>query len=140
MKAIIAAAGITAKDRAEIPSKQLDLMRVAPLDDEKTKPFRSPVGSAIYLSADRRDIQYATKELVRRMSAPREWDWTAVTTLNLASYLHPHVIRVMWTDKQDKEGPWEVEAYTATVTGPVVLRQDAALTAMSYLCKALSFR
>ena len=57
-KAIIAAAGITAKDRAEVPSKQLDLMRVDSLDDEKTKRFRSAVGSAIYLSADRRDIQY----------------------------------------------------------------------------------
>ena len=110
-KAIIAAAGLTAKDRSEVPSKQLDLMRVAPLDDEKTKRFRGAVGSAIYLSADRRDIQYATKELARRMSAPRECDWTAVVTL--ASYLqsHPHVIRVISTDKQD-DGPWEIESYT----------------------------
>ena len=88
-KAIIAAAGITAKDRAEVPSKQLDLMRVAPLDDEKTKRFRSAVGSAIYLSADRRDIQHATKELARRMSAPCECDWTAVVTL--ASDIFSHI-------------------------------------------------
>jgi len=56
-KAIIAAAGITAKDRS---------------DSERTARYRSAVGSAMYLSADRRDIQYATKELARRMSAPRE--------------------------------------------------------------------
>lgn len=44
-KAIIAAAGITPKDCAEVPSTQLGLMREAPLDDEKTKRFRSVVGS-----------------------------------------------------------------------------------------------
>ncbi len=55
-------------------------MRVDPLDDGKTKRFRSAVGSAnLLISADRRDIQYATKELARRMSTPRECDWTAVT-------------------------------------------------------------
>lgn len=43
-KAIIAA-GITPKDCAEVPSAQLGLMREAPLDDEKTKRFRSVVGS-----------------------------------------------------------------------------------------------
>ena len=45
IKAIIAAAGITPKDCAEAPSTQLGLMREAPLDDEKTKRFRSVVGS-----------------------------------------------------------------------------------------------
>ena len=136
-KAIIAAAGITAKDRSEVPSKQLDLMRVvAPLDDEKTKRFRSAVGSAIYLSADRRDIQYATKELARRMSAPRECDWTAVVTL--ASYLqsHPHVIRVISTDKQD-DGPWEIESYTDSDWAGC-LETRRSMTVMSFWFKAPS--
>ena len=100
-KAIIAAAGITAKDRSEVPSKQLDLMRVAPLDDEQ----------AIYLSADRRDIQYATKELARRMSSPRQCDMLAAKTL--AAYLqsHPHIVRLVPTHSPNGD-PWQIESYT----------------------------
>ena len=117
-KAIIAAAGITAKDRSEVPSKQLDLMRVAPLDDEKAKQYRSAVGSAIYLSADRRDIQYATKELARRMSAPRECDMLAAKTL--AAYLqsHPHIVRLVATDSPDGD-LWQVESYSDSDWGRV---------------------
>lgn len=86
-------------------------MRVAPLDDEQTRRYRSAVGSAIYLSADRRDIQYATKELARRMSAPRECDMLAAKTL--AAYLqsHPRIIRLIATDSSD-DGPWQIESYT----------------------------
>ena len=56
-------------------SKPLDLTQKEELDGERTAKYRSAVGSAIYLSADRRDVQYATKELARRMARPRECDW-----------------------------------------------------------------
>ena len=70
VKAVIAAAGISAKDRSEVPSKQLNLLETEPLGEADAKLYRSAVGSAIYLSLDRREIQYAVKEAARHMSQP----------------------------------------------------------------------
>ena len=67
------------KDR---PSWPLDLTKVEELSAGDAARFRSAVGSAIYLSADRRDIQFAVKELARRMQV---CDWLAAETL--AQYL-----------------------------------------------------
>ena len=94
IKAVIAAAGISARDRSEVPSKQLNLLETEPLGEADAKLYRSAVGSAIYLSLDRREIQYAVKEAARHMSQPRKCDMQAVKTL--AAYLqsHPHVGRV----------------------------------------------
>ena len=71
IKAVIAAAGISARDRSEVPSKQLNLLETEPLGEADAKLYRSAVGSAIYLSLDRREIQYAVKEAARHMSQPR---------------------------------------------------------------------
>ena len=57
------------------------LTKVEELSAGNAARFRSAVGSAIYLSADRRDIQFAVKELARRMQAPSVlsvWGLTAV--------------------------------------------------------------
>ncbi|CAE6971006.1 RE2 [Symbiodinium sp. CCMP2592] len=83
--------GIGPKDKGVVPSKPLDLSR-----------FRSAVGSAIYLSADRRDIQFAVKELARRMQNPRICDWLAAETL--ARYLRatPRFGRVVVLDPASK--------------------------------------
>ncbi|CAJ1383334.1 unnamed protein product, partial [Effrenium voratum] len=81
------ALGVT-KERSEVPSRQLNLLEVMPLSEEDARAYRSAVGSAIYLSADRRDIQFATKELARRMSNPRECDLKAAKIL--AAYLNRH--------------------------------------------------
>ena len=43
--------------------------------------FRSGAARANYLSMDRADLSYATKELCRRMSAPRQIDWMALVRL-----------------------------------------------------------
>lgn len=40
--------------------------------------YRALVARMNYLAQDRPDLQYATKEESRRMSAPRESDWTAL--------------------------------------------------------------
>ena len=81
------ALGVT-KERSEVPSRQLNLLEVMPLSEEDARAYRSAVGSAIYLSADRREIQLATKELARRMSNPRECDLKAAKIL--AAYLNRH--------------------------------------------------
>ena len=109
VKAVIAAAGISAKDRSEVPSKQLNLLETEPLGEADAKLYRSAVGSAIYLSLDRREIQYAVKEAARHMSQPRKCDMQAIRTL--ASYLqsHPHVGRVTTCDREESQKEWQVE-------------------------------
>ena len=110
-QAVIAASGITARDRSEVPSKQLNLLETEPLSESEAKQYRSAVGSAIYLSLDRREIQYAVKEAARRMSQPRKCDMQAVRTL--AAYLqsHPQVGRVTTCD-QDESPEWQIELYS----------------------------
>ena len=51
-QAIWHALGITTKDRSKVPSKQLDLLQVQPLEAAEAAPYRSAVGSAICLSAE----------------------------------------------------------------------------------------
>ena len=60
--------------RDHLPSKKANLENLEPLSAGKAAQCRSDVGSAIYLSADRRDIQFAVKD-PRHMSAPRACDW-----------------------------------------------------------------
>ena len=47
--------------------------------------FRAVVARANYLAQDRSDIQFAIKELCRKMSDPEETDWIALN--RLGSYL-----------------------------------------------------
>ena len=51
-----------------------DLSDTTPLEAGDAARHRSAVGSGIYFSADRRDIQYAVTELVRHMAMPRRCD------------------------------------------------------------------
>ena len=105
---VIAALGLQPGDKSQVPSTPLDLTQKEELDGEQTAKYRSAVGSAIYLSADRRDGQYATKELARRMARPRKCDWQAAATL--AAYLQSHLslVRVMTLDPTQKQGPLSI--------------------------------
>ena len=47
----------------------------APLEGEQCRAYRSAVARANYLSQDRPDIRFATKELCRRMAGPTLADW-----------------------------------------------------------------
>ena len=95
-----------------MPSKPLDLTQKEELDGERTAKYRSAVGSATYLSADRRDVQYATKELARRMARPRKCDRQAAATL--AAYLQSHLslVRVMTLDPTQKQGPLSIDVFS----------------------------
>ena len=48
------------------------------LDRGRHSVYRSVVARGNFLAQDRPDIRFAVKELCRRMSAPRECDWTAL--------------------------------------------------------------
>ena len=52
-----------------------------PLLGEQCKAFRSAVARANYLSQDRPDIRFATKELCRKMASPTVADWNALKKL-----------------------------------------------------------
>ena len=56
-----------------------------PLNPEQSTRYRGLVARANYLAQDRADLQYAVKELSRRMSAPTDIDWMAMK--RLARYL-----------------------------------------------------
>ena len=69
---IVAALEIGPKEKCQVPSKKANLENRELLSAGKAGQYgqyqyRSAVGSAIYLSADRRDIQFAVKELARHM-------------------------------------------------------------------------
>ena len=98
IEAIMSALNIGPKDRSEVPSKQLDLMHIEPLSEAEAKAYRSAVGSAIYLSAERRDIQFATKELARHMANPRQCDLKAAKVLGAYLNRRPKVYKVIALD------------------------------------------
>ena len=71
-----------------------------PLSPQKTFQYRSLVMRAQYLSLDRRDIQFSSKELARKMQAPTERDWQALKKLGRFLLGRP---RLVWQFKD--QGP-----------------------------------
>ena len=72
------------------------------LGEEETRAFRSGAARANYLAMDRADIAFATKELCRRMTAPREQDKAAL--IRVARYLSAEprmVYHYSWQAKSD---------------------------------------
>ena len=55
------------------------------LTHEEAFRFRAIVARGNYLAQDRTDVQYAVKELSRRMSTPKKCDW--VSAKRLGRYL-----------------------------------------------------
>ena len=77
----------------------MELQVALPADRAHT--FREATGSAIYLSQDDRPMQYAVKELARRMSAPLEVGWAALK--HLARYLcGPVYSRVVGVNAEER--------------------------------------
>jgi hypothetical protein len=70
-------------------SEEVDLEDSSPLlSPQQTSLYRALTARAIYLSQDRTDIAFATKELSRQMSAPTESSWTKLK--RLGRYLSQH--------------------------------------------------
>ena len=64
-----------------VPGKKLDLTQDKLLDEKQKATYASCVGSAIYLSQDRPDIKFSTKELAKRIREPRECDMANLKVL-----------------------------------------------------------
>ena len=71
-----------------------DLSDTTPLEAGDAARHRSAVGSGIYFSADRRDIQYAVTELVRHMAMPRRCDMNQAMMLGRYLQQRPSLVRV----------------------------------------------
>ena len=78
------------------------------LEHKQQAIFRGDVARADYLSQDRSDIKYATKELSRRMAKPRIRDVNAAK--RLARYLSTRTRMICHFKKQKM--PKEVEAWS----------------------------
>jgi hypothetical protein len=63
-----------------------------PLGVREVSQFRSLVARANYLAQDRPDIQYAVKELTRRMSGPDSEDWVALKRLGRYLVGKPRIV------------------------------------------------
>lgn len=111
-KNIIKALGVGPKEKSQVPSKRVDLTNTEPLSDELAARYRSATGSGIYLSADRRDIQYAVKELARHMAAPRQCDWDCALVLGRYLQTRPDMVRVTALDPDAYEGPLILDVFS----------------------------
>ena len=80
-----------------------------PLPYDKSSPYRAVVARANYLSADRPDLQYASKEVCRWMSTPAE---TALTALKrVGRYLEWHNRMVY---RYDFQKATQIDCYSDT--------------------------
>jgi len=76
------------------------------LSEKEATLYRAIVARANYLCQDRSDIQFAVKELCRRMSMPTKGDWEALK--RLGRYLVGKTRVVLRFEYQDNQGTIEV--------------------------------
>jgi hypothetical protein len=84
-----------------------------PLSPQKTFQYRSLVMRAQYLSLDRRDIQFSSKELARKMQAPSERDWQALKKLGRFLLGRPRLVwqtRVQFGSSLNSRTPMTLDA------------------------------
>ena len=108
---IIKALGLKPGEKSPVPSRKPDLNDTTPLEAGDAARYRSAVGSGIYLSADRRDIQYAVKELARHMAAPRRCDMNQAMMLGRYLQQRPSLVRVTTLDPEAHDGPLQLDVF-----------------------------
>ena len=93
---------------AEEPSAQPTSWEETELGPREASEYRAAAARLNYLAFDRPDIFFASKECSRRMSAPRNGDWTAIK--RVVRYLLGKP-RLVWKFKW-QEGPKFVSAFS----------------------------
>ena len=63
-----------------------------PMNETDNTQFRALAARANYLAQDRGDIQFAVKELSRRMSSPASGDWIALKRLGRYLLGYPRMV------------------------------------------------
>ncbi|CAE7413014.1 RE1 [Symbiodinium sp. CCMP2592] len=110
---IIKALGLKPGEKSPVPSRKPDLSDTTPLEAGDAARYRLAVGSGIYLSAHRRDIHYAVKELARHMSAPRRCDMNQAQMLGRYLKQNPSLVRVTALDPGAHDGTLQLSFVTA---------------------------
>jgi hypothetical protein len=90
---IISELGLKGSKAVATPGIKCNVFDTAePLNGREASHYRSLVARANYLAQDRMDIQYAVKELTRRMSTPDSEDWVALKRLGRFLVGKPRVV------------------------------------------------
>ena len=72
----------------------------SPMSDSEATKFRAIVARCNFLSIDRPDILYASKECSRCMSTPLNGDWAAMKRLGRYLLHKPKIVHMFrWQDK-----------------------------------------
>ena len=74
------------------------------LEGQRIIDYRSATGSMIYLSSDRDDIMFATKELARRLQKPLMIDWLALTRAAKYIWFHRDIVLVCKQEGSERVG------------------------------------
>ena len=77
-----------------------------PLEPREASLYRAIVARINFLASDRSDVQFASKECSRRMSNPREMDWSVVK--RIGRYLAGRPRAVTWFHWQDLPGGFSI--------------------------------
>ena len=92
---IIEELGLENANGSDVTGSKVDINETdAELDHEEAYRYRSIAARLNFLAADRVDIQFANKEICRRMSGPCMSDWAKVRKLE--RYLRKHTRQVLW--------------------------------------------
>ena len=98
---------------AEEPSAQPISWEETELGPREASEYRAAAARLNYLALDRPDILFASKECSRRMSAPRNGDWTAIKRVDRYLLGKP---RLVWKFKWQKSQ--QMWARSAIPIGP----------------------
>ena len=104
---IIEELGLENANGSEVTGSKVDINEIdTELDHEDAYRFRSIAAKLNFLAADRIDIQFASKEICRRMSSRCMSDWAKVR--KLGRYLRKHTRQVLWFAWQDVQSNLQV--------------------------------
>ena len=80
------------------------------LTPEQVTRYRSVVGKCLYLSPERLDIMYQTKEQAKQVQRPTTWDWEQLKRLGRYLSATRHYVMRLEVDEQLDAGQLEVVA------------------------------
>ena len=104
---IIEELGLENANGSDVTGSKVDINETdAELDHEEAYKYRSIAARLNFLAADRVDIQFASKEICRRMSGPCVSDWAKVR--KLGRYLRKHPRQVLWFAWQEVQSILQV--------------------------------
>ena len=104
---IIGELGLENANGSDVTGSKVDINETdTELDHEDAYRSRSIAARLNFLAADRIDLQFASKEICRRMSSPCMSDWAKVRKLE--RYLRKHPRQVLWFAWQDVQSNLQV--------------------------------